>query len=122
MKIPEIIKIAANSLRKNSTKAEITLWEHIKNEKLWIKFLRQKPIYVYTENSWLDRFIIADFYSATQKLILEIDWEIHNQKDVYELDQVKEKLLQNLWYKVLRIRNEEIFWNIKWVLEKIKAF
>jgi very-short-patch-repair endonuclease len=34
MKIPEIIKIAANSLRKNSTKAEIVLWEHIKNEKL----------------------------------------------------------------------------------------
>jgi very-short-patch-repair endonuclease len=87
-----------------------------------MKFLRQKPIYVYTEESWLDRFIIADFYSATQKLILEIDWEIHNQKDVYQLDQVKEKLLQNLWYKVLRIKNEEIFWNIKWVLEKIKAY
>ena len=122
MKIPEVIKNAANFLRKNSTKAEIILWEHIKNEKLWIKFLRQKPIYVYTEDNWLDRFIIGDFYSATQKLILEIDWEIHNQKDVYELDQVKEKLLKNLWYKVLRIKNEEIFWDIKWVLEKIKAF
>lgn len=122
MKIPEIIKIAANSLRKNSTKAEIILWEHIKSEKLWIKFLRQKPIYAYTENNWLNRFIIADFYSAEKKLILEIDGSIHNIPEIEELDQVKENLLKNLEYKVLRIKNEEIFWDIRWVLEKIKAF
>jgi len=84
--------------------------------------LRQKPIYVYTENNWLNRFIIADFYSAEKKLILEIDWSIHDIPEVEKLDEIKENLLKNLEYKVLRIKNEEILKDIKWVLEKIRAF
>lgn len=85
-------------------------------EKLWIKFLRQKPVYVFTEDSWFDRFIIADFYSFDKKLILEIDWNIHDLEEIYELDNVKEELLKNLWFKVLRIRNEEIFEDVEDVL------
>ena len=123
MKIPDIIKISAQNLRNNSTKAEIYLWNYIKNNKLWVKFLRQKPIYVFTEDTLLDRFIIADFYSFDKKLIIELDWSIHNLKEVYELDKIKEELLKNLWYKVLRIKNEDVFNDINWVLERIrKAF
>lgn len=120
MKIPDTIKQTAQKLRNNSTKAEVVLWNYIKNEKLWVRFLRQKPIYVYTENNWLDRFIIADFYCFEKKIILEIDWNIHDLEEVYELDKVKEQLLNNLWYKVLRIRNEEILSNIDGVLERIR--
>lgn len=89
-------------------------------EKLWIKFLRQKPVYVYTENNWLDRFIIADFYCFEKKLILEIDGSIHNVKEIYELDKIKEDLLKNLWFTVLRIRNEEILEDIEKVLVRIR--
>jgi very-short-patch-repair endonuclease len=51
MKIPEIIKLTARKLRINMTKAEVILWKFIRKEFLEYKFLRQKPIYVYTENS-----------------------------------------------------------------------
>jgi very-short-patch-repair endonuclease len=84
------------------------------------KFLRQKPIYVYTENSWLDRFIIADFYCHSKKIVIEIDWSIHNLPEILKLDLHKEELLENLWIKTVRIQNEEIFENINNVLEKIR--
>jgi len=119
MIVPEIIKIAARNLRKNMTKAEIELWSHIKNKNLWVRFMRQKPVFVYTENNWLDRFIIADFYCAEKNLIIELDWGIHLEKEVLELDRVKEKLLEEKWIQVIRFKNEEIYNNIWEVLEKI---
>jgi very-short-patch-repair endonuclease len=120
MRVPEIITNAARNLRKNMTKSEIELWSHIKNKSIWVRFMRQKPIYVYTENSWLDRFIIADVYCSEKNLVIELDWWIHLEKEVLELDREKEKLLENKWIKVIRFKNEEIFNDIRWVLEKIK--
>jgi very-short-patch-repair endonuclease len=84
--------------------------------------MRQKPIYVYTEDNWLDRFIIADFYCAEKNLVIELDWGIHLEKEVLELDKVKEKLLENKWIKVLRFKNEEIYEKIWKVLEKINKY
>ena len=121
MKIPDIIKLAARNLRNNSTPSEIILWNHIKNWKLGIKFLRQKPIYVFTENSWLDRFIIPDFYCFEKKIIIEIDWSIHDLKDVYNLDEQKEELLLNLGIQVIRFTNDEIKNNVSDVTRKIKS-
>ena len=120
MKIPDIIKEASKKLRNNMTKSEIILWQYIKNWKLWVKFLRQKPIYVFSENNWLDRFLIPDFYCYEKKLIIEIDGSIHYLKEVINLDIEKEKILNNLWYKVIRITNNEINNNIKNALLKIK--
>lgn len=120
MIIPEIINITARKLRKNMTKAEIQLWSHIKNKSLWVKFMRQRPIYVYTENSWLDRFVIPDFYCAEKQVIIELDWWIHWEKEVLELDREKEKLLAGKWIKVIRFKNEEIYENIWGILVKIK--
>ena len=119
--MPGIIKETARKLRKNMTKSEKVLWENIRRWNiLWKQFQKQKPIYVYTENSWLARYIISDFYCAESKLIIELDWNIHDLKEVLELDNYKEKLLTNIWYKVIRFKNEEIFNNIDKVLEKIK--
>ena len=122
MKTPEIITIAARNLRKNMTKAETVLWNELRYDKLGKRFYRQKPIYVYTENNWLDRFIIADFYSDELKIVIELDWWIHLEKEVLELDREKEKLLEEKWIKVIRFKNEEIFENIWEVLEKIKNY
>jgi very-short-patch-repair endonuclease len=102
------------------TEAEKVLWEKIRAKRLWIKFYRQRPVLVMTENSMLDRYIIPDFYSPDNKIIIEIDWSIHDIKEIYLLDLEKEKLLKNKWYKIIRFRNEEIFENLGWVLEKLK--
>ena len=120
MKIPDIIKEAAKKLRNNMTKSEVILWNHIKKWTLWINFLRQKPIYVFTENNWLDRYLIPDFFCYEKKLIIEVDWSVHDLEEIYLLDIEKEKILNNLWYQIIRIRNEEINNNIINVLQKIK--
>ena len=83
-------------------------------------FERQKPICVFVESDWFERFIIADFYCASNNLIVELDWWIHNLKEIYELDKEKEKLLFLKWIKVIRFKNEEIFSVINEVLENIK--
>jgi len=73
MKIPDVIKEAAREMRKNMTPAEQKLWEYIRRDISGYRFLRQKPLYVFTENFGQERFIIPDFYCYEKKLILEID-------------------------------------------------
>ena len=119
--IPEIIKIVARDLRKNMTESERIIWGQLKNKKLSYKFLRQKPLYLYTDYDWLDRYIIPDFTCLELKIVLEIDWKIHETKDVKILDKEKVKLLKQKWYKIIRIKNEEIEKNLKKVIEKIVA-
>ena len=100
------------------TESEKILWHKLQNRKLlWKKFLRQFPIYVFTENSWLDRFIIPDFICKEDKLVIELDGSVHNVKDVYLLDIEKEKLLLNNWYTILRFNNEKVLNNMWKVLE-----
>ena len=118
--IPDIIKIASRELRKNMTESEKNLWEEIKARKLnWLKFWRQSPTYVFTEDSWLDRYIIPDFLCSEYKLIIELDWSIHNKEKVYLLDREKERLLQNSWYQVIRFTNQEVLEKLESVLQKI---
>jgi len=104
------------------TETEKILWNKLKSKQLKnIKFVRQMPFYVYTENSWLDRYIIPDFLCREFKLIIELDWSIHNLKKIYELDKYKENLLLNLWYTIIRFKNEEIYNNLEKSLNKIAA-
>ncbi|MDD2870487.1 MAG: DUF559 domain-containing protein [Candidatus Gracilibacteria bacterium] len=117
--IPNILKEAARNLRKNMTKSEKIIWNEIKNKKLGQKFLRQKPIYLYTEISGMDRYIIPDFCSLDIKLILEIDGNIHDLDDIFLLDKEKEKLLINKGFKVIRITNDEIINDLNNVIKKI---
>ena len=122
VKTPDIIKEASQKLRRNMTVSEKKLWYEIHRNKLGIKFLRQKPLYLYTEESWLDRFIIPDFISLWSKIIIEIDWNIHEIPQVLELDKHKEKQIKKLWYKIIRITNEEIDNNIYEVIERLEDF
>jgi very-short-patch-repair endonuclease len=115
-----LIKIACRNLRKNMTKAEILLWENLKNDNIWKKVYRQKPIFVFKEDYWLDRYIIADFYVPIDKLVIEIDWNIHDLKEIYNLDIEKEKLLRNRWFKIIRFRNEQIINELENIINTIK--
>ncbi len=119
--IPDIIKITARKLRQDMTESEKSLWEKLQNRKLdWKKFLRQSPVYVFTEDSWLDRYIIPDFLCKEDKLVIELDWNVHDVDEVYLLDREKEKLLEQNGYKILRFENNEVFNNLQEVLKIIK--
>lgn len=103
------------------TESEEIIWEEIKTKKLGYKFLRQKPIFLYSEDNWLGRYIIPDFSCLELKLILEIDWNIHEKKEIYLLDQEKEKFLTLRWFKIIRIKNQEIQNNLQNTIKKIVA-
>lgn len=120
--LPDTIKFAARELRKNMTSSENLLWKEIEKEKLWKSFQKQKPIFVYQEDNWWKRYIIADFVCLEEKLIIEVDGSVHALPEVLELDKHKEFLLEKRWYRVIRFWNEEIEKNIKSVLEEIENY
>lgn len=99
------------------TPAEKKFWDNIKAKKFeWLKFQRQNPMYLFTENNWLDRFIIPDFICFEEKLIIEIDGSIHNIPEVLELDKYKEIMIEEKWYRVVRFKNDEVIGDIQKVL------
>lgn len=114
------LKEVARDLRKNMTPSEKKLWIYIRKWQLWEMVLRQKVFYVYTEDSWQERFIIPDFYIAKKKLIIEVDWWIHKLSQVLKLDKIKEKLILQRWFQIIRFTNEEIQTDIKKVILTIK--
>jgi very-short-patch-repair endonuclease len=73
------LKQRSRELRKNSTLAEVLLWNELKGSRmLGYSFLRQRPVYKY----------IVDFYCPRLKLVIEIDGDSHRNKS--HSDQVKQ--------------------------------
>ena len=118
---PQHIKSFSRYLKHNQTAAERILREHLRAKKFhWLKFHRQKPLFVYREHSWIDRFFIADFYYHPSKLIIEIDGSIHDKKDIKAYDQFREYLLKESGYRILRFTNDMVESDIEFVLNKIE--
>ncbi len=99
------------------TEAERIVWELVRNRRLdGKKFLRQHKII--HENSFDSfQFFVVDFYCAEEKLILEIDGKIHDSQKEYDL--WRTSVLNDLGFRVLRIKNEETI-NVEQVKEKIR--
>jgi very-short-patch-repair endonuclease len=95
------------SLRAQSTRAEEVLWQHIRNKKLnGLKFKRQHSIGNY----------IVDFYCASKRLIIELDGEVHLTKDQQEKDKLRDQNLTEMEFRILRIKNNQVLFEI----EKVK--
>jgi chorismate synthase len=104
------LSVFAKQNRKNATPAEDKLWQEVRNRKIHgYKFRRQHPI----------NGFIPDFICLTQKLIIEIDGEYHNEEEQKKYDEVRTKWLAASDYKMLRFTNEEVLNNINGVVEKI---
>jgi len=116
--MPKYITTAkiARDLRKNQTPSEKVLWDLLRNRKLkGFKFLRQHPI-VHDRNISPNGFIVADFYCAEKKLIIEVDGKIHREQ--FQEDIIRDMTMLNKGYQTLRIRNEELV-DINKVIEMI---
>ena len=97
------------SLRKNSTKAEALLWSKIRSRQLeGIKFRRQQSIENY----------IVDFVTFEKRIIIELDGGQH--ADQKREDQMRDKLLSENGFTVLRFWNNDVFKDIDSVLEIIR--
>lgn len=120
-KKPDYIKSFSKYLKHNQTAAEKILREKLRSKRFCsLKFNRQKPLFVYREQSWMDRFFIADFYCHKYKLIIELDWSIHQKEDVKDYDQLREYLLKENWYVVVRYSNDDIEKNLDGVIQDLK--
>ncbi len=104
------LKERRKELRNNLTPAEAILWTLLKNRQLMgRKFRRQQSIEDY----------IVDFYCPSEKLIIELDGEVHNNSFAANYDFNRDNRLKKLGYRVLRFENKEIFENQDAVLAEI---
>jgi len=95
----EKLRPIAREMRAEPTVEEDLLWQRLRNRQLnWFKFRRQHAV---------DRFIV-DFYCAEAKLVIEVDGEIHEH--TRERDQERYRILEALGFRVLRIKNADV-WN-----------
>lgn len=105
---PEYIIDLSRELRKYQTKSEEFLWEILRKKQLNnYKFRRQHPFGRY----------IADFYCDECKLVIELDWKIHEWQKEY--DNIRDEIISQFWLKILRIKNEELSENLEWVIQNI---
>ena len=106
-------------LRKSQTQAEIKFWKHVRDRHFkGLKFYRQYPIFYEINNR--ESFLIADFFCFDKKTVIEIDGKIHDFKN--KRDREKSAILNFLGLKVIRLKNEDIEFDINQVLEKLAFY
>ncbi|HMS31984.1 MAG TPA: alpha/beta fold hydrolase [Candidatus Saccharibacteria bacterium] len=105
------LKNRSRENRKQSTKAEEALWQHLRASKLGVKFRRQHAIGYY----------IADFFAVELNLIIEVDGGYHNSADQQALDEVRTEDLEANGSTILRFTNQQIEQNLNDVLSQIKV-
>ncbi|MFA4833765.1 MAG: endonuclease domain-containing protein [Patescibacteria group bacterium] len=104
----------AKALRQDMTKAEKILWRELGDGKLGFRFRRQEPLVLGVYN------FIIDFYCPQKRLIIEIDGGVHNKREIKEVDLIREDILKQAGYKIIRFKNKEVENNIEAVLNKIR--
>ena len=99
-------------LRKNLTPAEAALWSMLKGSQLMgRKFRRQHGVGSY----------IVDFCCPSERLVVELDGEVHNHAMQAEYDIVRDAHLRELGFKVIRFENKDVFQNPQRILDNIAA-
>ena len=107
-----LLKKFAKENRKNATLAENVLWDCLRKNALGIKFLRQHIIGDY----------IVDFVSLHDGLVIEVDGGYHSEPTQKTDDEVREEVLEQMGYHIIRFTNEEVLNNTKHVIEQIEEY
>lgn len=104
-----LLREFAKENRKHQTLAESFLWERLRRNQLGVEFRRQYVIGDY----------IADFVCLDEGLIIEVDGAYHAERDQHDDDMVRTANLEQIGFKIIRFRNEEVLMNVEKVLESI---
>ena len=99
----------AKELRNQPTDAERIMWMHLRTRPKGYKFRRQHPVGNY----------ILDFYCHALKLAIEVDGSIHNEEEVIQADNERQKNLEAEDIRFIRFTNKEIMINLHEVIGKI---
>lgn len=91
------------------TEAESVIWNIVKAKKLGVKFLRQHIIGNY----------IVDFVCQENGLVIEVDGGYHSEPRQQEDDAIRTAFLSEQGFNVIRFTNEEVLFNIEYVINEI---
>ena len=106
------LKPRRKELRNNSTYAEVYFWQQVKGRQLeGRKFRRQTSIGPF----------VVDFYCPEEKLVVELDGEVHFNEEAIKYDKERTEYIETLGLRVIRFENNEVLKNTEFVLNKIKA-
>jgi very-short-patch-repair endonuclease len=102
------LKEPARKLRKAGILHEVLLWQQIKNKKInGLNFTRQRTIGNY----------IVDFYNASNKIAIETDGHSHDNEKQQNKDAVRDRYLNALGIKIIRILAKDILQNMEGVIK-----
>ena len=106
----ELLRGFARENRKKQTPAELLLWEYLRQEQMGVDFRCQHIIYDY----------IVDFVCLDKALVVEVDGAYHAEREQAEDDEVRTAHLEQIGFRVIRFKNEDVLYNIDSVLGKIR--
>ncbi|MGV3554535.1 MAG: DUF559 domain-containing protein [Croceibacterium sp.] len=102
----DLLHQRARDMRRNPTESEKRLWRNLSNSQLdGLKFRRQEVI---------GRFI-ADFMCPARSLIVEVDGDTHDEAK----DRLRDDVLAQFGFLVLRVTNDDVMSNAEGVLPAI---
>jgi len=105
------IKPRRKGLRNNSTYAEVFFWQQVKGRQLeGRKFRRQTSVGNY----------VVDFYCSEEKLVVELDGEVHFDEEAIKYDEKRTEYLKSMGLRVIRFENQDVLKNTEYVLGKVK--
>ena len=97
----------AREMRRNPTEPEKRLWRNLSNNQVdGLKFRRQEVIGPY----------IADFMCPSRALIVEVDGDTHDEAK----DRLRDDILAQFGFLVLRVTNHDVMANIEGVVAAIR--
>jgi len=100
LKFQALLVERAHRMRHNLTETESQLWRELSGKRLGFAFKRQVPV---------DRYI-ADFLAPAERLVVEVDGPGHSLRRT--ADARRDRVLQRLGYRVLRIDAELVRCNL----------
>jgi very-short-patch-repair endonuclease len=97
----------AKEMRRNPTEPEKRLWRNLSNSQIdGLKFRRQEVIGPF----------IADFMCPSRALIVEVDGDTHDEAK----DRLRDDVLAQFGFLVLRVTNHDVMTNAEGVVEAIR--
>jgi uroporphyrinogen-III synthase len=101
---------AARRLRRSETESEAVLWEQLRDRRLLgLKFRRQQAIRQY----------VVDFFCKELSLAIEVDGAIHDDPEVVVRDRERQRHLEWLGVRVLRMPAQLVLADIDDAMQRL---
>ena len=87
-------------------------------QKLW-KLIRNEPNTHFRKQVAIDQ-VVFDFAELSSRLLIELDGGIHDLHEVAERDEAKSTHAHSAGFKLLRLKNNDVWARPDWVLDRVR--